>query len=217
MKTTAILVPLALLPVLAQQPTAQQPRFELADVHVSPTAFWFAQNTGGQIRPGLISDGLYIYRDATVLSLIESAYGVTEDMVSGGPSWLKSDLFDVVAKVPEGTTPANLKLMLQSLLADRFALEVQTESRNLEQGTGFFDHPIVDETGLQGGWDFMMAVFNQNQPRPTASNQQNTLPDAPEGLFSYDAIQKQLGLKLVKTKRSIPVIVVDHVDEKPIE
>ena len=124
MKKTAILVPLALLPVLAQQP-----RFELADVHVSPTAFWFAQNTSGQIRPGLISDGLYIYRDATLLGLIQAAYGVTEDMVSGGPSWLKSDLFDVVAKVPEGTTPANLKLMLQSLLADRFALVVQTESR----------------------------------------------------------------------------------------
>lgn len=47
MKKTAILVPLAPLPVLAQQPIAQQPadqqpRFELADVHVSPTAFWFA-------------------------------------------------------------------------------------------------------------------------------------------------------------------------------
>src|SRR5580658_27923 len=129
MKKTAMLVPLALLPVWAQQPAAQQPRFELADVHVSPTAFWFAQNTNGQIRPGLISDGLYIYRDATVLSLIQAAYGVPEDMVSGGPSWLKSDLFDVVAKVPEGTTPANLKLMLQSLLADRFALVVQTESQ----------------------------------------------------------------------------------------
>jgi uncharacterized protein (TIGR03435 family) len=61
-----------------------------------------------------------------VLSLIQAAYGVTEDMVSGGPSWLKSDLFDVVAKVPEGTTPANLKL---KLLAYRFALVVQTESR----------------------------------------------------------------------------------------
>lgn len=135
MKKTAILVPLALLPVLAQQPAAQQPpakqlRFELADVHASPTAFWFAQNTGGQIRPGLmIGNGLYIYRDVTVLGLIQAAYGVTEDLVSGGPSWLKSDLFDVVARVPEGTTPANLKLMLQSLLADRFALVVRTESR----------------------------------------------------------------------------------------
>ena len=47
MKKTALLVPLALLPILAQQPAAQQPRFELADVHVSPTAFWFSQNTSG--------------------------------------------------------------------------------------------------------------------------------------------------------------------------
>jgi uncharacterized protein (TIGR03435 family) len=93
-------------------------------------------------------------------------------------------------------------------------------ARNLEQATGFFDHPIVDETGLEGGWDFMMAFFNQTQPRPAASNQasqQAALPEVPEGLSSYDAVQKQLGLKLVKTKRSVPVIVVDHVDEKPIE
>src|ERR1700691_463162 len=116
MKRTAVLASLALLPVLAQQPDAEQPlarqaKFELADVHVSPTAFWLAQNTGGQILPGLVIDRLYIYRDATLLSLIQAAYGVPEDMFSGGPSWLKSDLFDVVAKVPEGTTPANLKLM----------------------------------------------------------------------------------------------------------
>jgi uncharacterized protein (TIGR03435 family) len=129
MKKTAILASLALWPALAQPPSAPQPKFELADVHVSPTAFWFAQNTGGQIRPGLISNGLYIYRDATVLNLIQAAYGITEDMVSGGPSWLKSDLFDVVAKVPAGTTPESLKIMLQSLLADRFALKTDTESK----------------------------------------------------------------------------------------
>jgi uncharacterized protein (TIGR03435 family) len=29
--------------------------------------------------------------------------------------------------------------------------------------------------------------------------------------------RKELELKLVKQKRSIPVIVVDHVDEKPIK
>jgi hypothetical protein len=90
MKRTAILAPLALLPVLAQQaaaqqPPAQQPKFELADVHVSPTAFWFAQNTNGQIRPGLITGGLYIYRDATLLSLIQAAYGVPEDWFPAAP------------------------------------------------------------------------------------------------------------------------------------
>jgi uncharacterized protein (TIGR03435 family) len=30
-------------------------------------------------------------------------------------------------------------------------------------------------------------------------------------------VERMLGVKLVKQKRSIPVIVVDHVDEKPIE
>ena len=29
-------------------------------------------------------------------------------------------------------------------------------ARNLEQATGFFDHPIRDATGLQGGWNFMI-------------------------------------------------------------
>jgi uncharacterized protein (TIGR03435 family) len=39
----------------------------------------------------------------------------------------------------------------------------------------------------------------------------------PTGLTSYEAVERLTGLKLVKQKRSIPVIVVDHVDEKPIE
>jgi uncharacterized protein (TIGR03435 family) len=30
-------------------------------------------------------------------------------------------------------------------------------------------------------------------------------------------MEQKMGLKLVKQKRSIPVIVVDHVDERPVE
>ena len=95
-------------------------------------------------------------------------------------------------------------------------------ARNLEQASGFFDHPIVNETGLEGGWDFMLGWSAPTPARPPAPNgagpnQQAALPDVPEGLSSYDAVQKELGLKLVKTKRSVPVIVVDHVDEKPVE
>ena len=41
-----------LLPiVLAVTPAfSQQPKFELADIHTSPTPFWFAQNGGGRLR-----------------------------------------------------------------------------------------------------------------------------------------------------------------------
>ena len=95
-------------------------------------------------------------------------------------------------------------------------------ARNLEQATGFFDHPIVNETGLEGGWDFLLGFSTPTPPRPQAgnqpgSNQQSALPDVQEGLTSYEAVQKELGLKLTKAKRSVPVVVVDHVDDKPVE
>ena len=115
---------IVLLSFLAIIPAfAQQAKFDLADVHASSTTYWFAENNGGLIR-----DGIYINRDATVLNLIRAAYGVTEDVIAGGPSWLKSDLFDVVAKVPAGTTPATANLMLQALLAERFGLVIQKET-----------------------------------------------------------------------------------------
>ena len=85
MRKIALLSFLAIIPGFAQQP-----KFDLADVHVSSTTYWFAENNGGMIR-----DGIYINRDANMLKLIRAAYGVTEDVIAGGPSWLKSDLFDV--------------------------------------------------------------------------------------------------------------------------
>jgi uncharacterized protein (TIGR03435 family) len=112
MKKIAMFSLLAVMPALAQQP-----KFDIADVHVSTTARGFAQNFGGVIR-----DGRYVNRDATMLNLIMAAYGVSEDTIAGGPGWLTSDLFDVVAKIPDGTTPAMANLMLKNLLEERFKL-----------------------------------------------------------------------------------------------
>jgi uncharacterized protein (TIGR03435 family) len=109
---------LAVIPIFAQQP-----KFQIADVHLSPTPFWFAQNAGGRLH-----DGLYINRDASMLQLIQAAYGITEDAIGGGPNWLKSDIFDVVAKVPEGTTRETANLMLQALLTERFGLVINKET-----------------------------------------------------------------------------------------
>src|SRR5579864_3692084 len=118
-------LPAALFSLLAVIPTfAQQPKFEIADVHVSPTARTFAQNFGGVLR-----EGRYVNRDATMLNLIVAAYGVSEDNIAGGPGWITSDLFDVVAKIPAGTTLATANLMLQNLLAERFHLVVRNDTR----------------------------------------------------------------------------------------
>ncbi len=58
----------------------------------------------------------------------------------------------------------------------------------------------------------MMAGQNPNQPGAAAGEASD-----PNGISAFEAVEKELGLKLVRQKRSIPVIVVDHVDEKPVE
>jgi uncharacterized protein (TIGR03435 family) len=97
-------------------------------------------------------------------------------------------------------------------------------AQNLQQmANAYIDHPLVDATGLQGGWDFLMGWT----PRGLLQTPQATNPNAPAGAIAeasdpngisvFEAVEKELGLKLVKQKRSILVIVVDHVNEKPIE
>ena len=42
----------------------------------------------------------------------------------------RSRRFDIAATAPQGTSPANVKLMLQDLLADRFKLVIRRETRD---------------------------------------------------------------------------------------
>jgi uncharacterized protein (TIGR03435 family) len=247
--------------------SAQQPKFELVDVHASSTSPGFVQTFGGVLR-----DGLYIYRDATILNLIESAYDVSEDSISGGPGWVGFDLFDVVAKVPADTTQSNANLMLRSLLADRFGLVIHQGTSLLpryiltvakggskllpasgsdprgckpiqQQATapnpaagppdpasqpniqiachnfsaaviadqlrqmagGYLDHDVIDETKLDGAWDFNIEW--------TARGLLAAKGDA--GISIFDAVDKQLGLKLELQNVPEPSLVIERVNRKP--
>src|SRR5262249_32377344 len=102
------------------QSTEKPPTFEIADVHAAaPTGIQGSGMSGGVPR-----GGRYELRNATMVDLIKIAYSVTDEKVFGGPSWLATDRFDVIAKTPPTVTPETAKIMLQSLLADRFALKV---------------------------------------------------------------------------------------------
>src|SRR5215468_3197673 len=94
-------------------------RFEAADVHASPRS---DNNFNLFMRGPQTRAGRYEIRTATMVDLISTAYGVDGDKVYGGPNWLEMDRFDVTGKVPEGSTPAQAKEMLKSLLVDRFHL-----------------------------------------------------------------------------------------------
>src|SRR5580692_8104651 len=54
--------------------------------------------------PGSGDPGRVTYTFTTILNLMIDAYSVKRSQISGGPNWLDSERFDIVAKVPEGAT-----------------------------------------------------------------------------------------------------------------
>jgi uncharacterized protein (TIGR03435 family) len=96
----------------------------VADVHVSAP--------GTAERGGFLPGRRFDMRGATMLTLIATAYDVDTDLVLGGPSWLNSDRFDIIAKAPSPTpSPEVLHAMLQALLADRFKLAIRHERKDM--------------------------------------------------------------------------------------
>jgi uncharacterized protein (TIGR03435 family) len=63
--------------------------------------------------------------------LIAKAYDTPTPFIFGGPNWIDSQSFDINAKTDVGAEEAQVKLMLQTLLADRFRLKMHRETKNL--------------------------------------------------------------------------------------
>src|SRR6516225_8473753 len=99
------------------------PAFDIADVHTSP------RSTNPYMTGGVLRGGRYDIHKATMVDLISTAYGIDGDKVVGGPSWLDTDRFEVIAKAPNSTAPETVKLMLQGLLAERFMLVVHNDTK----------------------------------------------------------------------------------------
>ena len=144
-------------------------KFEVADVHNSPPTNLRV------VRGPFFSTSRYELRFATMLDLIRIAYDVDPEKVSGGPSWLEMDRFDVLAKTPVTSTAQSRRRMLQSLLADRFSLAVHNDSRPMAAyALTAGKHPQLKESdGSGGGCDFAV----QNAPTgPPAGGGPITLP-----------------------------------------
>ena len=68
-------------------------------------------------------------KNATLKTIMATAYQVPVFQISGGPGWTDSDRFDVEGKADDPTTGyVPLRLMMQSLLEDRFGLRVHRET-----------------------------------------------------------------------------------------
>src|SRR5258708_3866335 len=113
----ALLLPLLSGPAVAQSPTAI-PKFEASEVHTSPHVT-FPFMDGGNLH-----GDRYALRQASMADMIAEAYHLDIANVQGGPSWLEMDRFEVSAKAAPATSHDDLRLMLRSLLTDRFHLVV---------------------------------------------------------------------------------------------
>ncbi|HEY6340915.1 MAG TPA: TIGR03435 family protein [Bryobacteraceae bacterium] len=256
------------------------PKFEIADVHVS------AKTRNPFARTGPVRNGRYEIKTATMVDLVRIAYGFDADKILGGPNWLELDRFDVIAKVPSESTAETQKQMLQTLLEDRFKLQVRKETRPLPAyaltagkklqlkeadgsgepgcklqsasgpppegtqrltmmngdgtttainlgpgatlhfvcrnmtmaafaaglremfGASLGTSPVTDETGLKGTWNFDVRWSLPLLPLGG---------DAGDRITVFDAIDKQLGLKLELKQHPTPVLVVDKVNRTPTE
>jgi uncharacterized protein (TIGR03435 family) len=75
--------------------------------------------------------GKYRAGNVTLHDLIGFAYRVEEIQISGGPGWIATDRYDVEAKTNRPASADEQSLMLRTLLAERFHLEVHKESKEL--------------------------------------------------------------------------------------
>jgi uncharacterized protein (TIGR03435 family) len=121
--------------VRGQEPSAatvdvKLPAFDV--VSIKPN-----KSGGGMIRVMNRPDG-YSASNISLKMLIQAAYGIREDLISGAPGWAESARYDIDAKVDgadiealKKLSPEQRRLILQPLLADRFKLKVHTETKQL--------------------------------------------------------------------------------------
>jgi uncharacterized protein (TIGR03435 family) len=119
------------------------------------------------------------------------------------------------ARDPRTTNPALSRLVTcQNMTLRQFA-------EDLPRFAGGYIHvPVVDASGLEGAWDFTLSFSPSSQANPSATS--TATPGSPLGaadpngaLSLFDAVQRQLGLKLELRKRPMPVLVIDRVNEQP--
>jgi uncharacterized protein (TIGR03435 family) len=131
-------------------------------------------------------------------------YAIT--VAPGGPKLTKND-----------TNPNGLPGLFFKGLGTLPGMNATIEDLARAMQTAVLDRPVVDRTGIQGRYDFLLRwtpdetqFAGMGVKIPPPSND----PDAPPALFT--AFQEQLGLKLESARAPVEVIVVDRI-EKPSE
>lgn len=106
---------------ISAQSSAPALSFEVASIHTS--------EPGQPIANFHTSPGVFTVRNVTLRNCIEWAYSVKPLQLTG-PDWLSDVRFDITARAEDSAADDDkLRLMLQTLLADRFGLKIHHEKK----------------------------------------------------------------------------------------
>jgi uncharacterized protein (TIGR03435 family) len=218
---------------------------------------------GGGIRPAQGGER-YLATGTPLRLLIQVAYQVKAEQIVGGPDWMGTDRWDMNAKAEKPSSPEELHLMLQDLLAERFQLKFHRDKKELPvyvlsadksvphkmtpheaasagdpwidqtidkilhvKWTAKFcsmdyfawrlsqvlDRPVVNHTGIGGGFDFDLSYTREPPPGIPADALINGEPLDTSGPNIFNALKQQLGLKLEAQKAPVEILVIDHVEK----
>lgn len=271
---------------------AKNPEFEVASVRANKSSDQTAQSNF-PLGPGIVyvpNGGHFSATNYPLATYIYFAYKIMgnqeQALRAQLPEWVTTEKFDIEARTdgnPALDTKDQMRLMMRSLLADRFKLVMHTETRqvpvfglvllkpgktgpwlrahpddsscstgpappanqlagqfpalcggllpmppapgravkfgarnvtmqfiaNQLTALGQLERPVFDQTGLRGPFDFALEFApesNGNQP-PAAD-----LTAVPQAPVFMDALQEQMGLKLLSKKGPSDALVLDHVE-----
>lgn len=159
---------------------------------------------------------------------MEDRMGDAYDLVAANPRLTAADPTSrtrcAEGAGPDGKDPRMANPILNRLVSCRNMTMAQFGEQLQTLADGFIYSSIVDKTGLKGGYDFTLSFSSANNfwaghgspGSGSAADTTDSIPSDPNGAISiFDALRRQLGLKLEKIRRPIPVLVIDHIDESP--
>jgi bla regulator protein blaR1 len=136
-RTPRLLGVLALLAMpIVHGATPQDPQFEVASIKPNKSG-------DGRVMLGVQPGGRFTATNVTLRMMIRNAYQLQDFQITGGPSWIAEERFDIVAKAETSDTmgdpfrgeqngqPSRGQLMIRALLAERFKLVVHNETKEM--------------------------------------------------------------------------------------
>ena len=123
---------------------------------------------------------------------------------------------------PDGKDPRVANPVLSRLVYCRNMTMAQFADRLPQLANGYIHAAVLDKTGLSDAYDFTLSfsaigIVQNGLPGPGQGPAQSGASDPNGALSLPDAVARQLGLKLALEKRPAPVLVIDHVEQKPTE